>query len=43
MSKEMYVSDAEAFLAKVSPESPVQQMRVDLILELVEDVRRLDA
>jgi transposase len=43
ISKEMYVSDAEALLAKVSPESAVQQMRVDLILELVDDVRRLDA
>jgi transposase len=39
----MYVSDAEALLAKVNPESPVQQMRLDLILELLDDVRRLDA
>ena len=43
ISKEMYVSDAEALLAKVSPESPAQQMRIDLILELVDDVRRLDS
>jgi transposase len=43
ISKEMYVSDAEALLAKVGAESPAQQMRVDLILELVDDVRRLDA
>jgi transposase len=43
ISKEMYVSDAEALLAKVNPGSPVQQMRVNLILELLDDVRRLDA
>jgi transposase len=43
ISKEMYVSDAEALLAKVSPESPAEQMRIDLILELVDDVRRLDS
>ncbi|MGA3149908.1 MAG: IS110 family transposase [Acidimicrobiales bacterium] len=42
ISKEMYVSDAEALLAKVNPGSPVQQMRVNLILELLDDVRRLD-
>jgi transposase len=42
IAKEMYVSDAEALLAKLSPESPAQQMRVDLILEMVDDVRRLD-
>ncbi len=42
ISKEMYVSDAEALLAKVAAESPAQQMRIDLILELVDDVRRLD-
>ncbi len=39
----MYVSDAEALLAKVGAESPAQQMRIDLILELVDDVRRLDS
>ena len=38
----MYVSDAEALLAKVQPESPAQQMRFDLVLELLDDVRRLD-
>jgi transposase len=42
ISKEMYVSDAETLLAKVTPESPAQQMRVDVILELLDDVRRLD-
>lgn len=43
IAKEMYVSDAEALLTKLNPESPAQQMRVDLILELLDDVRRLDA
>lgn len=36
ISKEMYVSDAEAFLAKVNPGSAVLQMRVNLILELID-------
>ena len=43
IAKEMYVSDAEALLAKVQPETPVQQMRFDLVLELLDDVRRLDS
>ena len=43
MAKEMYVSDAETLLAKVSPQTPAQQMRFDLVLELLDDVRRLDA
>lgn len=43
IAKEMYVSDAEALLAKLSPESSAQQMRCDLALELIDDVRRLDA
>ena len=42
IAKEMYVSDAEALLEKVTPETPVQQMRYDLVLELLDDVRRLD-
>ena len=43
IAKEMYVSDAEALLVKLSPESPAQQMRDELALELLDDVRRLDA
>jgi hypothetical protein len=43
IAKEMYVSDAEALLEKVAPETPVQQMRYDLVVELLDDVRRLDA
>ena len=42
IAKEMYVSNAEALLAKVTPETPAQQMRFDLVLELLDDVRRLD-
>jgi transposase len=43
IAKEMYVSDAEVLMAKVSPETPAQQIRFDLALELLDDVRRLDA
>ena len=43
IAKKMNVSDAEAFMARLCPETPVQQMRFDLALELLDDVRRLDA
>jgi transposase len=43
MAKEMYVSDADVLMAKVAPETPAQQIRYDLALELLDDVRRLDA
>jgi transposase len=43
IAKEMYVSDADALMAKLDPQTPAQQMRFDLALELLEDVRRLDA
>jgi transposase len=43
IAKEMYVSDADALMAKLNPQTPAQQMRFDLALELLEDVRRLDA
>jgi transposase len=42
IAKEMYVSDAERLMAKVTPENPAQQLRYDLALELLDDVRRLD-
>ena len=42
IAKEMYVSDAKELLAKVRPDSPAQHMRFDLVLELFDDVRRLD-
>jgi transposase len=42
IAKQMYVSNAAALLSTVRPETPVQQMRFDLVLELLDDVRRLD-
>jgi transposase len=42
ISKEMYVSDAERFLANITPETPAEQVRYDMALELLDDVRRLD-
>ena len=42
IAKELYVSDAERLLAKISPETPAQQVRYDLALELLDDVRRLE-
>jgi transposase len=43
IDKKLNVSDAESFMAKLCPETPSQQMRFDLALELLDDVRRLDA
>jgi transposase len=43
IAKRINVSEAECFIAKLCPETPAQQMRVDLALELLDDVRRLDA
>jgi transposase len=43
IAKEMYASEADTFMAKLRPETPAQQMRFDLALELLDDVRRLDA
>ena len=43
IAKEMYVSDADVLMAKLAPETPAQQIRYDLALELLDDVRRLDA
>jgi transposase len=43
IAKRINVSDAEAFMAKLCPEAPIQQMRFDLALELLDDVRRIDA
>ena len=43
IAKELYVSDAERLLAKITPETPAEQVRYDLALELLDDVRRLDA
>jgi transposase len=42
IAKELYVSDAERFLANITPETPAVQVRYDTALELLDDVRRLD-
>jgi transposase len=42
IAKELYVSDAERFLANITPQSPAEQVRCDMALELLDDVRRLD-
>jgi transposase len=39
----MYVSDAERLMAKITPKTPAEQIRFDIALELLDDVRRLDA
>jgi transposase len=43
IAKELYVSDAERLMAKITPETPAEQVRYDLALELLDDIRRLDA
>jgi transposase len=43
IAKELYVSDADTLMATLSPQSPVEQTRFDLVVELLDDVRRLDA
>jgi len=42
MSKEMYASDVDIFLAELTPATPVEQVRYDLAVELLADIRRLD-
>jgi transposase len=43
IAKELNASDAIDFLAGVQPANPVEQARHDLAVELLDDVRRLDA
>ena len=43
IAKEINASDVDAFLARLSPTSPVEQIRFDLAVELLDDIRRLDA
>jgi transposase len=43
IAKELNASDALELLARIEPASPVEQTRYDLALELLDDVRRLDA
>jgi transposase len=42
MAKEMYASDVGWFLAELSPATPAEQVRFDLAVELLDDIRRLD-
>jgi transposase len=43
IAKEINASDVDRFLAEVTPSTPVEQTRYDLAVELLEDIRRLDA
>jgi transposase len=42
IAKEINASDVDAFLAQKSPTTPVEQLRYDLVVELLGDIRRLD-
>ena len=43
ITKELNASDAEGLLARITPAGPVERARHELALELLDDVRRLDA
>jgi transposase len=43
IAKEINASDVDRFLADVTPATLVEQTRYDLAVELLEDIRRLDA
>ena len=43
IAKEINASDVDRFLAQVTPTTPVEQVRYDLAVELLDDIRRLDA
>jgi transposase len=42
IAKELYASDADRLLESFEPATPIEHMRYELALELVDDVRRLD-
>ena len=42
IAKELYASDADRLLENFEPTTPIEHMRYELALELVDDVRRLD-
>jgi transposase len=42
ISKEINASDVDRFLAEVVPTTPAEQLRFDLAVELLADIRRLD-
>ena len=43
IAKEINASDVDGFLAALTPTTPVEQIRYDLAVELLDDIRRLDA
>ena len=43
IAKEINASDVDTFLARVTPEAPVEQIRYDLAVELLAEIRALDA
>ena len=43
IAKELNASDVDAFLARLSPTTPVEQIRYDLAVELLAEIRTLDA
>jgi transposase len=43
IGKELYASDADRLLESFEPATPIEHMRCGLALELLDDVRRLDA
>jgi len=43
IAKEINASDVDRFLEAVHPGNPVEQVRYDLAVELLDDIRRLDA
>jgi len=42
ITKEINASDVERFLAEIHPATPAEQVRYDLAVELLDDIRRLD-
>ena len=43
IAKEINASDVEPFLAGLTPTTPAEQVRVELAVDLLDDIRRLDA
>jgi transposase len=42
IAKEINASDVDRFLEAITPATPVEQVRYDLAVELLDDIRRLD-
>ncbi len=43
IAKEINASDVDRFLETLTPATPVAQVRYDLVVELLDDIRRLDS